>query len=324
MLSKLLSKYRKKLILPATFILIVMGIINVYFIINVTSRTNDECLWRQENIGSDSVRIFFDLVKYEGITWNAGIRDGDDFLKIDGKELRSIYHASYLADRKPSGDSLIFTVSRNGEVFDTVIKVKKLISFGNLAIALLGLIWLGVGFVVLSSKPYGLPQILFYRIGALFILFSVISLFDGNNLLNPIWKYPVITLLADLMWGFAIIFLPFTIVHFFWVFPFENKIIKKKYVSTLLLLIPAIIFLFAIFFRIVFIYLNYMNVSNVIKYNNFFIFPLIILLLIGILIGLISLFISYLKLKNKSERTAIFVILISYTIGVLAIVNNSC
>ena len=126
MAFKLLSKYRKKLIVPVTLLLAFIGFVNIYFILNITPRTNDECLWEQEKVGRDSIRIYFNLVKFEGVTWNAGIRDGDDFLAIDGKKLRSTYHASYLADRKPSGDSLIFTVSRNGEVFDTTVKVKKL------------------------------------------------------------------------------------------------------------------------------------------------------------------------------------------------------
>jgi hypothetical protein len=257
MAFKLFSKYRKKLIVPVTIVLAIIGLINIYYVLNITARTNDECLWKMEKMGKDSLRIYFDLVKFEGVTWNAGIRDGDDFLAIDGKKLRNTYHASYLADRKSSGDSLIFTVSRNGEVFDTTIKVKKLIEFGNLAVSLLGMIWLAVGFVVLSSKPFGFPQILFYRIGALFILFSVGSLFSGNTMINPIWQYPALLVIADMVWVFGIVYLPFLLIHFFWVFPFENKIVKNKYVSKSLFIIPSIIYVIAIFYRVVFIYLNF-------------------------------------------------------------------
>ena len=128
MAIKLLSKYRKKLILPVTIALAIISFINVYYVINVTPKTNDECLWEQKKVGKDSLRIYFNLVKFEGVTWNAGIRDGDDFLKIDGKRLRNTQHASYLADRKASGDSLIFTVSRNGQVCCTFIKTVWLCS----------------------------------------------------------------------------------------------------------------------------------------------------------------------------------------------------
>ncbi|MCB9218507.1 MAG: SpoIIE family protein phosphatase [Ignavibacteriales bacterium] len=320
MAFRLLSKYRKKLILPVTLLLAIIGFITIYFILNITSHTNDECLWKEEKVGDDSLRIYFDLVKYKGVTWNAGIRDGDDFIAIDGKKLRNTYHASYLADRKPSGDSLIFTVSRNGQLFDTTIRVKKIIGFGNLAISLLGLIWLAVGFVVLSSKPYGFPQILFYRIGALFVMFSTGALFGGNNILNPIWKYPVLMVFIDLIWVFGIVFLPFLLVHFFWIFPFENRIIKIKYVSKLLFTIPGILYIGAVIYRSFFIYTSMNYEKALIPYHMPFIVSLNILLFIGIVIGLISLFVSYLKLKQASERTSIFVILISYTVGVLALV----
>lgn len=320
MAIKLLSKYRKRLIVPVTILLAAIGFVNIYYIINITPRTNDECLWQQKKVGEDSLKIYFNLVKFEGVTWNAGIRDGDDFLKIDGKKLRNVEHASYLADRKASGDSLVFTVSRNGQVFDATIKVKKIIEFGSLAISLLGLIWLAVGFVVLSSKPYGFAQILFYRIGALFILYSTVALFSGNTILNPIWKYPVLLVMADVTWVFGLVFLPFLIIHFFWVFPHENKIIKKKYVSRLLFLIPTILFIASMIYRVIFIYLRSMQGELVLYFHFFFYYVLNILLFIGVFIGLVSLFISYLKLKKKSERTAIFVVLISYTLGVLALI----
>lgn len=321
MAFKLLAKYRKKLILPVTILLAIVSFINIYFVLFITPRTNDECLWREEKVGKDSVRIYFDLVKIDGVTWNAGIRDGDDFLKIDGKKLRNTFHASYLADSKTSDDSLVFTVSRYGKVFDTTIVVKKLISFANLAITLLGIFWLAVGFIVLSSKPFGYPQILFYRIGALFVLLSIVAIFSGNNLTNPVWKYPAILILGDISWVFGISFLPFLIIHFFWIFPRETEFIKRKYIPQILFGVPSLIFLIAITSRIIFVYTNnFTNILNNQKYFMYFNMITFGLLMIGVIVGLISLFIGYIKLKKASERTAIFVVLISYTLGVLSIV----
>ncbi len=316
---KILNKYRKKLILPVTLLLAVIGFINIYFILNITPRTNDECLWKQEKIGEDSVRIYFDLVKFEGITWNAGIRDGDDFLKIDGKKLRNIFHASYLADRKESGDSLVFTYSRNGQVFNTTIKVKKIIEFGSLAIALFGMIWLAVGFVVLSSKPFGLPQILFYRIGALFVMYSTFSVFTGNNLLNPIFQYPFLLLIADLIWIFGITFLPFLIVHFFWVFPIETKIIRKKFTSKILLITPTVIFIVTMIVRVFTVYVPSAKGEKMLIAPFFFVAVFTAFLLIALIVGLISLIRSYTKLENPNERAPIFIVIIGYSLGIASI-----
>lgn len=321
MLSKFLAKYRKKIILFVTIILAIIGFINIYFLIYITPKTNDECLWKQEKVNSDSVRIYFDLVKHNGVTWNAGIRDGDNFLKIDGIKLRNLMHASYLADRKQAGDSLVFTVSRNGKVFDAVIKVKKLILFPNLALSLLGIIWLAVGFVVISSKPNGLPQILFYRLGALFVLYPIISIFTGNDILNPIYRYKLLMLIADIAWIFGAVFLPFIFVYFFWVFPKECKIIKRKYTSKILLITPTVLFIFAVISRIVFVYYPLMTGHYIGNLPSMIIIVICnYLILIALTIGLISLFRNYLKLTDPVERTSIFIVLIGYTVGFAALI----
>lgn len=318
---KLFSKYRKKIILPITLLLTIIGLTNIYFIINITSRTNDECLWKQEKISKDSIRIYFDLVKVDGLTWNAGIRDGDDFLKIDGKRLRNLSHASYLADRKAAGDSLKFTVSRNGNIFETKIKVKKLIEYPNLAFSILGLLWLAVGFVVLSSKPFGHPQILFYRVGALFVLYTSGALFSGNYLLNPIFKYPIIMLICDFLWILGGVYLPFAIVHFFWIFPLKKKIIDKKYTSRLLFIIPTILFILIIVSRFFFVYMPGDNNVNKVSYATIPIIIFInIIVSLALLIGLISLILSYRKLKDTIERMSIFVVLIGYLIGFISLI----
>jgi hypothetical protein len=319
--NKLLSKYRKKLILPVTILLGILGFINIYFVLNITPRTNDECIWEPIKESKDSVKIVFDKVKVEGVTWNAGIRDGDEFLKIDGKKLRNIYHASFLADRKEAGDSLVFTVSRNGEIFDTTVKVKKLIELNNLAFTILAILWLIVGFVVISSKPFGLSQILFYRIGALFVMYTSGSIFSGNELINPIYQYWVLILIADIAWVFGGVFLPFILVYFFWVFPLETKIITKKYTSKILLYTPVVLFLLAMISRIYFVYYpSSQNLPVNVMASRSLLYIINFLFMVAFGIGLISLFRSYFNLKDPNERTAIFVILIAYTIGLISII----
>lgn len=316
----LLLKYRKQIIIPATLALLLLGFVNIYFIVNITPRTNDECLWRQVKSSSDSIKIVFDLVKEGGITWNAGIRNGDEFLEIDGNKLRNTYHATYLADRKLASDSLNYKYARNGIVYVTRIPVKKLIEFGTLAFVLLGLIWLTVGFIVLSSKPYGVPQLLFYKIGAFFILFSSFGLLSGNSDLNPIHNSPFLLILIDLTWVLGIVFLPFFIVHFFWLWPLESKIIKKKYTSKILVFFPVIMLFFAVLYRIIFIYFKIDYTDKFIGYNQYFISFFNILLFISFLIGLFSLFRSYFKLEKPNEKNSIIIVLIGYSLGVAAII----
>ena len=318
-MKNFLTKYRKKIILPLTIILVLLGLIQIYFIFNITAKTNDECLWRPIKISNDSTKIIFENVKVNGITWNAGIRDGDEFLKIGKKKLRSLYQATYLADRKNSGDSLTYTYARNGEIFVTKIPVKKLIQYGDLALILLGLIWLAVGFVVVSSKPHGKTQLLFYKIGAYFVMFSSLSLFKGNVNLNPILQNNFLMLVFDLAWIFGAIFVSFGLVEFFLIFPRESSFSKKKIFKTIFTTLPKVLFISAIIFRAVFLYYPKHLHQNISQYNIYFISFLGIVFLVSLVTGLILLIINYFKLERSEDRKPIFVVVVFYILAVLSI-----
>ncbi len=318
-MKNFLTKYRKKIILSITVILVLLGLIQIYFIFNITAKTNDECLWRPIKISNDSTKIIFENVKVNGITWNAGIRDGDEFLKIDKKKLRSLYQATYLADRKNSGDSLTYTYARNGEIFVTKIPVKKLIQYGDLALILLGLIWLAVGFVVVSSKPHGKTQLLFYKIGAYFVMFSSLSLFKGNVNLNPILQNNFLMLVFDLVWIFGAIFVSFGLVEFFLIFPKESSFSKKKIFKTIFTTLPKVLFVSAIIFRVIFLYYPKYLHQNISRYNTVFISFLGIVFLVSLVTGLILLIINYFKLERFEDRKPIFVVVVFYILAVLSI-----
>ncbi len=318
-MKNVLTKYRTRIILFSTILLVILGSLQIYFVFNITAKTNDECLWKTIKVSEDSTKIIFDNVKVNGITWNAGIRNGDEFLKIGKKKLRSIYQATYLADSKNTGDSLTYTYLRNGEIFVTKLPVKKLIEFGDLAIILLGLIWLAVGFIVVSSKPYGKTQNLFYKIGAYFVLFSSLALFKGNNNLNPVLQNNMLMLVLDLAWIFGSIFVSFGLVEFFLIFPRETSFSKKKIFNTIFTTLPWILFVLAIIFRALFLYYPKSQHENISKYNTYLISLLGIAFLASLVIGLILLIVNYIKLKKTEDKKPIFIVVIFYILAVLSI-----
>jgi len=320
-MKNFLTKYKNKIILPVTIFLVVLGLIQIYFVFNITAKTNDECIWKPVKVNQDSLKIIFDNVKENGITWNAGIRNGDEFLKIGKKKLRSIYQATYLADSKSSGDSLTYTYARAGKIYVTKIPVKKLIQFGDLALILLGLIWLAVGFIVVSSKPYGKTQNLFFKVGAYFVLFSSIAFFKGNNNLNPILQNNLLMLVLDSLWIYGAIFVSFGLVEFFLIFPRETSFSKKKIFHTIFSTIPKVLFVLAIIYRITFLYYpKYLNGKFNLYYNMYFVSTLGYLFLIALVTGLILLIISYFKLNKTKDRKPIFIVVIFYILAVLSIV----
>lgn len=320
MLDKIKTLYlksRPKLYVPYTIILGLIGLINFYFIFVVTPVPNDECIWKPTKVFSDSSIYTFSQVKIEGVAWEAGIRDGDHLLKINGKHIgTNALVANRLLLNSTYGDSAIYTVWRDGEIFETKLEVKKLIQFNALAMNLLSVIWLFVAFVVVRSKPAGESQILFYRVGASLILLSMFSLSQRLNGYNPLLFYPVLAHVVDVIQTFGACFMPFLLVHFFWVFPRKFKIMEKRLTLRILYIWPLLLFIVLILFK----YKAYSEMDYGFKLISIFGFIPFAHAIAAAFIGLISLFINYTRLNQKSERTAIFIILISYCIGVLVFI----
>jgi hypothetical protein len=102
---------------------------------------------------------------------------------------------------------------------------------------LLGLFWLVIGFIVVSAKPEGYLQRLFYRIGACFVLYEIF-IFTNDGLKHSPW----ISGSVDIIWTAAATFLPFMLIHFFWIFPKAFNFTKKKWVTKALYLTPIILY----------------------------------------------------------------------------------
>ncbi|MBL1212374.1 MAG: SpoIIE family protein phosphatase [Ignavibacteriae bacterium] len=321
-IGNFLAKRRQKLILPVTLLLFLIGLVNLFFVFIITPQSNDECLWENKKVGGEKNVVVFDFVKFEGVAWEAGIRDGDILLEINGTSSKNTIIFQDVLNRVAWGDSATYLVSRNGSPFETKVEVKKLFNFGAMAMVFLALGWLLVGFIVIKAKPDGIAQILFYRVGAMLILYSTFSLFGSfpNYLSNPLFKSPFLLRLFDYTYMLGGVFTPFLLVHFFWEFPKKTKIIRKKYTTKVLYATPVILFVLSIIYKHVFIY---NSDYNPLFYINIYAAFLGVLFFWGLATGLVSLFISYVRLKTPRERTPIFVILISYSLGVLGLLYSS-
>lgn len=309
------NKTKKVLLKPIALLMLIIALINLYFLFEVNPLSNDECLWRNEEISGDSVATFFSFVKFEGVSWNAGIRDGDELLAINNINISgNTTKAQRILNQVTSGESALYKIKRNGHIFETKVEVKKLLNFQGVAFSILGLIWLIVGYIVVTAKPNGIPQRLFFRIAVMLILFNMVVIRGFNNPFIETSFPPWLNVTIDLMALLGVSFFPFVLVHFFWVFPKPNKFIEKKVTQRFIYISPAIIFILAVL--LYFAAYSEENLRQAVLYYNLMSF----LSSFAILVGLVSLFISYLKLKTQHERNAIFVILITYALGVAAII----
>lgn len=323
-MKKFFAKYRFKIIVFLTILFTLVNLINLYFVLEISPQSNDECLWMQKKVAEDSVEIIFNKVKFEGVTWEAGIRDGDRLISINDIEVKNIFKAQLILNRVAKGDSADYVVSRNGEVFETKVEIKKLINFQALGYVLLSLIWVLVGFIVIAAKPEGKVQRLFFTLGGLFTLASVSSFFFVGITQNPYFYIDWMIILIDLLWMVGATFLPFVLVHFFWIFPREAKIIQRKYTRKILFYTPIFLLSVNIILRFIYFYFSPVDIFNIpVMYKLIFYGVFSLLAFVAFIIGFISLLKSYLKLESATERTAVFIILISYGIGIMAIIYTS-
>ena len=315
----IIAKYRSKIIAPLVLLLSILVLAQFYFIFEITPQPNDECIWEPQEVTKDSVGYFFSNVKQGGVTWNAGIRDGDQLLKIDNKPILKLYEASAILNKFSEGDSALYTVSRNEEIFETNVVVKKLIQFGGLSFALLGLIWLIVGFIVIKSKENGETQITFFRIGIAFVLFASFNLLMTDNIVNPIYKNVLLLQFFDHLWTLGTVFLPFLIIKFFWIFPNNLEKFNKTWINKAIYLLPSILFVTLVMVKYYFVYPGQINFY---KFYRILTIVSVLSIFIAAFVGLVSLFVNYFKIENRKDRKPIFIILLAYTIGISAAIYS--
>jgi len=187
-------KWKPKLIAGFSIALIAVALLNIYYVLEVRVTSNDECLWIPKKITKDSTAIFFDLVKVDGVTWNAGIRNGDQLLMINGETLNYTMQAQDILNTVKGGEYADYLVKKpGGEIVTTKIYIKKLIQYGSLASSLSALFWMLIGFIVLTAKPEGRTHKLFYALGVFAVFTSMAVLMQLDyRLIDHVKEQPVL------------------------------------------------------------------------------------------------------------------------------------
>ncbi len=317
-IKELYIKSKPKLLIGISLILITIAFFNIYYSLKVSASSNDECLWVQENPTADSSAIYFNLVKHEGVAWNAGIRNGDQLIAINDSSLRNINQAQSILDKVKAGKYADYIVKKkDGKILETKVFVKKLIRLPLPAFSILGLIWMIIGFIVLMAKQ-GNIQKTFYLIGATSVLAIVFLLLppqdSQGNMFTLIYVISLIT-----GWCFGISFISFYIMYFFWIFPRPFKFVQKKSFKKVFFSVPIIIS--GLFFIFIFFFSRRISDGN--QIINFIANLFAIYTAVGFVVGCISLMVNYRRLKLKEEKRPVLIILISYILAIIAIIYTA-
>jgi len=310
-LKSLLLKYRLKLIAIASIILIGIALVNIYYTLEIRVTSNDECLWQPKKVGTDSVAIFFDFVKVEGVTWNAGIRNGDQLIEINHVTLLSTFQAQEILNQFSSGEYAHYKVIRDGKVIDTKVYIKKLIMFGYLASSLSGLFWMLIGLIVLTAKPDGKIHRLFYLIGVFAVLSSMNVLFPYGSFLKIFSENLLIASIIGSLSLIGLSFLPVLINYFFWNFPTPFKFVEKSWVKKSVILWPAILSFFAILTAV-------LTLNKIVGEMTFYVVnrSLEYIAMGAYVTAWIALIIQYRRIESKEKKKPILLIVLAFTFGI--------
>jgi serine phosphatase RsbU (regulator of sigma subunit)/MFS family permease len=308
-LKSLLLKYRSKLIVALSIVLIGIALLNIYFSVEVRVTSNDECYWIPEMVSKDSIATFFDRVKVGGVTWNAGIRDGDQLIEIDGKTIYNPNIATVVLNRFKPGEYAEYKYKRNGEIFTTKVYIKKLIEFGYLAGSLSALFWMMIGFIVLIAKPDGKIQKIFYSISALIVLSSMTVLIPfGPKFIEFYKENTILCTLLGTAWIIGTFFYPFVVIYLFWYFPKPFNFVEKKWISRILFILPSLFSIAFVIFSVLTIEFKTLGLESyyLLLRNIRFVS------LAATITAFVFLIIQYRRLKTKTEKKPLMLFIIAF------------
>lgn len=314
-------KLKPKLFIWFSVLLIAVACLNIYYVLEIRVTSNDECLWIPKRISNDSTAVYFDVVKVDGVTWNAGIRNGYQLLQINGHDLKNAGEAQIILNSVKGGEYADYLVKNlQGEVVATKVYVKKLIQFGRLANSLSALFWMIFGFIVLTAKPEGKPHKLFYAF-AVFIVFSSMAVLlpTDYKFFDFVKTQPFIALAIGTLTAIGISFAGPTILYFFWQFPKPFKFAEKRWVKAILLIIPSVTSLILVLSWIM--WAGYQKISF--SFIDTFAQGIGTFFTVATIVALISLIIQYRRLETKEQKKPILLIIIAVVFGIAVSIYSS-
>lgn len=314
--KRIYLKYRLNFVSGLTLLLAFVAVLSIYFSLEVRLQSNDECLWNPTKVSKDSSEIIFGSVKENGVAWNAGIRNGDQLLEIDGVKLKDILQAQEILNNFDSGELADYVVKKpTGKILRTQVFVKKLVQFGSLAQSISALLYLIIGFIVFTANPDGLAHRLFYFIGV-FTVFSAASVlfpFDELFFIKFISEQPTTALISGSGIMISQVAVQFLFLYFVWSFPVQFKFASKKSVKIVLISSAIILSLTGI---VIASSLIWTNLKSLYLFRSWQLITRIIFVLMYIA-SWFSLLIQYKREKNPDKKKPVLLFIIAFTFGSL-------
>ena len=317
-MTSLFLKYRSNIVIAFTIILIAVAILNIYYTLEVNVASNDECLWLPEKAMTSmdqKTDLFFSNVKVDGVSWNAGIRNGDQLLEINNIPIENAIQAQNILNSFRYGELAPYKVKKpDGEIFETKVYIKKLVEFGSLAASISALIYLLIGFIVLSAKPDGLSQRLFYALGVLAVFTAMQALIPRFGGMQQLFEQsPVLGVVIGSLTIIGNSFLPIVLLAFVWTFPKPFSFIEKTWVKLVMILIPLLMSVTGNIIGHLSLNAKIIPVSYFVQYRN----VMAIVITTAMMAAILSMFLQYWSVRKTPQRKPVLIFLISMLFGLL-------
>ena len=311
-IKRFFLKYRLNIASTLTVLLTLIAVLSIYFTLEVNVTSNDECIWRPTKIEKDSTAILFETVKVDGVTYNAGIRNGDELLEINGVPIKDVFVAQSILNKVKSGDYADYKIRKpDGKVIETKVFVKKLINFASLAQCITGLLFLLIGFIVYSAKPDGLSQKLFFALGVFFVIAAANVLFDFN--LKFIQENPFQSLIVISIGLTSRIAVQFFLLYFVWTFPKPFVFTNRNSFRITFIIIFALLSIIGILFTASIRDTQFKSFDLYNLYQNI----LRIIFIAIFVIAWISMIIQYVREKTLANKKPLLLFVIAFTFGII-------
>ncbi len=277
--------------------------------------TTDDCLWEPivDSTGKYKPGLTISNVITGGVADEAGLKNGDILIAIDGKEIINSNDGMNILNSYKD-EIITYTVIRNGNTLEFKIYVYKFLDVMFLIFWTLSLGFLLVGFTVGYSNPDEFTSKLFFWLGM--VASTGLVLYGNSSGLRVLPNTPTITvvfLTYLLILGIISVFLfPALFLHFFLTYPYKYNFKYRKRIITS-------VYIFAFFPPIIQVILNVITKSK----QGFFSFDLISVILfpaIYTIIGIITFIISYRKINEPSLKKSLKSIMIGFTIAGIGLI----
>lgn len=186
----------------------------------VYAASDDQCSWVVEK-----GKIVIREILPDGVAEEAGLLEGDELVKIQGRAYEPTLEGTAKAQRfinsKSEGTILIYTVKRQGRQILVPIRLVKPLDLVQLALLANGIIAWAISLLVVMSAPERKSSRHFFYLAGAALLMSGARL-PGNP---PLAVGIVVTLMA----GVASALLPPLWVHFFLRFPHPSEWRKNRH-----------------------------------------------------------------------------------------------